>query len=221
MPQSPTRHPADSWPPTQLRLDPATIEDSSALTYFLTPSHDPHDLSAGVETTPKKTALSTASLLLARQYEERREEGGRGSPPLLSEPSSDSDDEDYVRFPPGGLEARRCPDDARKVRKGEKTRRSFSRNAASPATQSRGRPLRRDEGRGCGARRAWREPSPYVWSIDEEREDVAGRGKDGARRKSVGGRGGAVVMQEEPVDEKAVEERLRRRKVRFVLPVKE
>ena len=218
MPQTPTRHPADSWPPTQLRLDPAAIEDTSALTYFLTPAqYASTDLSAGIET-PKKTALSTASLFFARQYEERREEGERGSPPLLSDPSSESDDEDYVRFPPGGLEVRRYPDDTpRAARKaGDKAgKRGFSKKAPLPS-QNRGRAPRRD-----GAKRAWREPSPYVWSIDEEREDGGSARGRGDRRKSVGGRGKAVVVQEEPVDEKAIEERLSRRKVRFVLPVKE
>lgn len=241
MPQTPTRHPADSWPPTQLRIDPNSIEESSAsslgmpLTYFITPTHHGDssllDLSAGTGGGPTKKPvlrdISTESLVQARGYRERPQDQERASPPLLSEHSSDSDDEDYVRFPPGGLEILRCTDDARKAarKKGDKTgKQGFIRHTSPPSGRDRGRAPKRDENgaarsQGSGRQRAWRQPSPYVWSINEEREEAGG--KD-VRRKSVSGRlAPRVIQPEEPVDEKEVEERLRKRKVRFVLPAKE
>ena len=246
MPQTPTRHPADSWPPTQLRIDPNSIEDSSVsslempLTYFITPTHQGNspllDLYAGIEGGPTKQPvlkdISTASLLRSRSYGERPQEQERASPPLLSEPSSDSDDEDYVRFPPGGLEVRKCPDETRKTvrKKSDKTgKRGFTRHTSPPAGRDRGRAPKRDEenvterNQGVRRRRAWREPSPYVWSINEEREEgLDNRKGQEVRRKSVSGRLAPRLLQpEEPVNEKEVEERLRKRKVRFVLPAKE
>lgn len=206
------------------------------LTYFITPTHHGNspllDLSAGIQGGPTKKPIlkdiSTASLLRARSCGERPQEQERASPPLLSEPSSDSDDEDYVRFPPGGLEVRRCPDETRKAarKKGDKTgKQGFTRHTSPPGGRDRGRAPKREQengagrNQGVGRRRAWREPSPYVWSINESREEDVG--KD-VRRNSVSGRlAPRVVQPEEPVDEKEVEERLRKRKVRFVLPAKE
>lgn len=238
MPHTPTRHPADTWPPTQLRLDPTAVEDSSLsglemplATYYFTPTH--HESypfghpAGGVKDTPKKFTLEDpSSALRSRRYEDRRGEL-RDSSPLVSEPSDSSDEEDYVRFPPGGLELRRCPDETRKTARkgGDRGKKGFSRNPPSASTRDRGRPSKRElaDARGpSGTRRkAWREPSPYVRSVDEHDERGGSKGK-GAGKKSVsGGRPAAVILQEDPIDEKEVEERLRRRKVRFVLPAKE
>lgn len=180
----------------------------------------------------KKHALQdvpTAGLLRARRYGERQERRERTSPALDSDPSSDSDGEDYVRFPPGGLEVQGCPDEALKAarKKGDKSaRRGFTRHTSSSSSRDRGRAPKKDDANGvernhgAGRRRAWREPSPYVWRINEEREDGAGNGRrQDVRSKSVSRRLPVRDLQpEEPVDEKEVEERLRKRKVRFVLP---
>ncbi|SPN98809.1 uncharacterized protein DNG_01850 [Cephalotrichum gorgonifer] len=261
MPQTPTRRPRDSWPPTQVRINPSSIEDASLsslempLTYFLSPtlpdSSTPladHFL-AGIEDAqkPKPALINSAAseLIRRRKYGGRRGDSGasREPVPLLSE-GSDSDEEDYVRFPPGGLEIRQCAEETRRTTagkgKGMGSRKGSARNA--PSTQysrGRGRTPKRDGGedvreeKSQGAtpgRRTWREPSPYAWVIDEEEEDGEGgrvsrkgKGKEAGRKMSVRGRRSLAVSiaQDTPIDEKDVEVRLRRRKVRFVLPVKE
>lgn len=237
MPQTPTRHPADTWPPTQLHLSPSLQHSplDMPLSYFFSaPDHHADadaesplfDFTAGIEDTkPNFLGTLSSSSLLRRRYEARDVHA-------LSDPSSESDDEDYVRFP-AGVEVRRCPDETRRSgvnAKGKRKKGSSRDVSASPNYRSRGRALRRDdEGRrggnsqGMQRPRAWREPSPYVWSINEEEEDGSSgilkkKGKDVGNK---GERRAVSLPKEEPLDEKVVEERLRKRKVRFVLPVKE
>lgn len=236
MPQTPTRHPADTWPPTQVHLSPSLQHNPLDMSYsyfYTTPDHhadtDPEsplfDLTAGIEDTkPNFLGTLSSSNLLRRRYEARDVHA-------LSDPSSESDDEDYVRFP-AGVEVRRCPDETRRsgVTAKGKRKKGSSRDVSAPSSRSRGRATRRDDenrrggdAQGSQRPRAWREPSPYVWSISEEEEDgsfesLKKKGKDVAKKS---GRRVVSLPQEEPIDEKAVEERLRRRKVRFVLPAKE
>lgn len=237
MPQTPTRHPADTWPPTQLRLSPSLQHSplDMPLSYFFSTDHHAdtdveshlYDFTAGIEDTkPNFLGTLSSSSLLRRRHEARDVHA-------LSDPSSESDDEDYVRFP-AGVEVRRCPDETRRsgVNAKGKRKKGSSRDVAISTSnpRSRGRAPRRDDDNRRGAnnhgtqrQRAWREPSPYVWSINEEEEDGSSgilkkKGKDVARKSA----GRAVSLpQEEPLDEKAVEERLRKRKVRFALPAKE
>ncbi|KAK0392087.1 hypothetical protein NLU13_1585 [Sarocladium strictum] len=138
-------------------------------------------------------------------------------------PDEDEDDEDYIRFVPGGYSSRflSLPDFAIDGRRPRPRSPLFGRSTNMPASfpgpssPPRGRVLhargRLSPARSVSARgrpgHLWREPSPDVWSIEEETEEDMESVKDeGGKVDKVGGSAGEGKIK---------------KKVRFVLPSEE
>jgi len=158
--------------------------EDDPLAYFLTPAEY---LDAGIEDKRRPRASVrhvTPNTLDELRYISRR----RISPSRSSDTSSGSDDEDYVRFRPGGAGYERHFE-TRYLRTPEPTRHRRSNSAPSAPTidltiQTRGRSQKRSSHGSSVSRsisrgpapRVWREPSPDVWSIAEHPEEY----QDGA-----------------------------------------
>ncbi|KAF9870807.1 hypothetical protein CkaCkLH20_11706 [Colletotrichum karsti] len=236
MPHSPTRR--DSWPPTQVRLMPTTPKDypslddidEDPLTYFLTPAPDLEeddvdmmDFDAGIEgNSPREIVRSVSPSTLDGLNKAK----GRKSPPVpdlsdLATPEED-DEEDYIRFAPQGFTV---PFSLRDFAiDGVKSNRSKTHPDAllSPSSPTRGRAPVRPGGRGRQRsvsfrhrqHHVWREPSPDVWSIEEETEEEL--------LSEIGSSIGAVSdMEEDGNMGKDVEAAKPKKKVRFLLPAEE
>ncbi|KJZ77746.1 hypothetical protein HIM_02923 [Hirsutella minnesotensis 3608] len=238
----------DSWPPTQVRLNPTITKscsdprpllediDENPLTYFLTPSVDndtecfeDEDMifDAGIEDSslPREIVRSVSPSSLEGLSKTR---GLAASPDFDSDglTTDDDDEEDYIRFSPGspsplsslrnmtidGFRLRprspifgRAADGLLSAASFPAARPVRGRTAARmmrPA-QSRTMPVRPRPGR------LWREPSPDVWSIEEETEEDVLRSQTGDAQR-----------HEEPVVEKKAAAKPKK-KVRFLLPAKE
>ncbi|KAF6842530.1 hypothetical protein CMUS01_02997 [Colletotrichum musicola] len=244
-PTSPTRSPTrrDSWPPLQVRLAPTVPKDypslddidEDPLTYFLTPAPDMEDtedvdmmdFDAGIEDgKPSEIVRSVSPSSLDGLNKTR----GRMSPPVpdLSDLATpEEDEEDYIRFAPKGFTVPISLHDF--TIDGLKTKSWTSGHSdalLSPSSfpPTRGRPPVRPGWRGrqrgvsfCHRQQhMWREPSPDVWSIEEETEEEL--------LSEVGSSIGAASDAED-VEEghgiKDVAAAKPRKKVRFLLPAKE
>jgi len=245
--ESEMRSRRDSWPPTQVRLeqpDPKQdteprplldrIEDDP-LTYFLTPAspqefeeddYCPMDLDAGIED-PNHPQEMVRSVSPSSLEGLRKPDHDRPSSPEcdsdMTSPDED-DDEEYIRFSTNNsrLTSSRDLDVDNRARSplfGRSTNAllspaSFpapSRSSYAAAAGRRGRP------RSLSVRRRpshlWREPSPDVWSIEEETEEELSE------------MGNSMDVTTSDREDGAVERRKKaakpRKRVRFVLPVKE
>lgn len=225
----------DSWPPTQVRLKPTVSTknnplpsldniDEDPLTYFLTPAPDDDidqemmDFDAGIEDSkhPREVVRSVSPSTL----DGLRKPGLRPlSPDSGSEiATTDDDDEDYIRFSPNkhgllslqDLFAQGTADRPNSPLFGEST----NYHLAPTSPQPRGRTPGRG---GLSARRRagqlWREPSPDVWSIEEETEEelMSDKGSSVAARSDV---------DENDVHGGGVKLFKKKKRVRFVLPAK-
>lgn len=241
----------DSWPPTQLRLEPPSLTktkqsdeprpllediDDDPLTYFLTPTpiHEDDDaeidgmiFDAGIED-PSHPHEMVRSVSPSHLDGLRKPDRDRPSSPEfdsdITTPDED-DDEDYIRFTPNnsrllsfrdlhidGLGGSRSPAFGRSAN-------ALLSPASFPAPQPRGRLHtigRRGRARSMSVRsrssHLWREPSPDVWSIEEEtEEDLMGEpvNKTGDDSEDDKTNGDLEMKAAKP-----------KKKVRFVLPVK-
>lgn len=197
----------DSWPPTQVLLNPfrsnkdeprALLDDidDDPFNYFLTPAPgieddmDVHlDFDAGIETPGERKEI-VRSVSPSSLDGLSKPKGRPISPELDSDiPTTDDEDEDedYIRFNPMNFKLLTLSEFAIDgVRRRSQSSRTSTRpnrllSAASfPGPQprgrgglSRGRPV---QPRSLSATRSrpnhlWREPSPDVWSIEEETEE--------------------------------------------------
>jgi hypothetical protein len=255
----------DSWPPTQVRLEPTRSTksnplpslddiDNDPLTYFLTPTplldggdDDEYfddalfDFDAGIED-------ASAPRLFVRSVSPSTLDGLRkpGLRPMSPDSSSeisesnnedddDDDEEEYISFSPnknGLLSLRDLFTNSRTSSRPKKPAFNQSTNNAllSPVAlssspklrgRSRGRGRHGASSRGHSATRRpghlWREPSPDVWSIEEETEEEM--------MSEVGSSFGAHsdTSDDEDVEgEKRKEKKTKpTKKVRFVLPAVE
>lgn len=197
--ESKTRSRRDSWPPTQVRLRPRSSKDSEPrplledidedpLTYFLAPTveHDEDysiDFDAGIEDPnhPSEMVRSVSPSNLDGLSNNRPSSPECDSDVSMASPDEDEDDEDYIRWSPSnsrltsfqdlhtdGLAAR-----TRSPVFGRSTNALLSPNSF-PAPTPRGRNIRGRPRRSSLRSRPthlWREPSPDVWSIEEETEE--------------------------------------------------
>lgn len=204
--------------------------DEDPLTYFLTPAHefeaedvDMMDFDAGIESNnPREIVRSVSPSSLDALNKSR----GRKSPPVpdlsdLATPEEE-DEEDYIRFAPHGFSVSFSLRDF--TVDGAKSKRSKTHSDAllSPSPPTRGRAPMRPGGRGrqhsaCFRHRqqhVWREPSPDVWSIEEETEEELLSEIDSSI--------GIVSDKEEDGNMgKDVEAAKPKKKVRFLLPAKQ
>ncbi|EQK99471.1 hypothetical protein OCS_04815 [Ophiocordyceps sinensis CO18] len=213
--------------------------DDNPLTYFLTPTPD-NDMGdmgdddmvfdAGIEDSsqPREIvrSLSPSSLEGLGMPKARA-----GSPELDSDglTTDDDDDEDYVRFSPGSpsrlAPLRNIAIDGLRLRtvspvQGRTTNGLLS-PASYPATRSRGRSSARTQrvthARSMSARprpgRLWREPSPDVWSIEEETEEEVTRSQTGFEGNGSGTGGNGTAVRKTAAKPN--------KRVRFLLPAKE
>lgn len=199
----------DSWPPTQVRLNPSMSKagsdprpllediDENPLTYFLTPTPDNDAGGLGDEDMVFDAGIEDASQPrdIVRSVSPSSLEGLSNPRARAASPELDSDglttdeddDEDYVRFSPGSpsrlVSLRNIAIDGLRLRTaspvhGRATTGLLS-PASYPAARTRGRSSARTprpgQARSMSARprpgRLWREPSPDVWSIEEETEE--------------------------------------------------
>lgn len=207
--------------------------DEDPLTYFLTPAPDMDgyeegaemmDFDAGIEDTSHPPeivrSVSPSSLDGLSKPTDRA-----SSPEMDSDvPSPDEhDDEDYVRLSPskaGHLTLRDLAIDSLRYRPRSpvfgRSANALLSPASFPAPQARGRSVargRRGLTRSLSARAArpghlWREPSPDVWSIEEETEEELlsdAAMSDGGDEDAVSG--GEDVVAAKP-----------KKRVRFILP---
>ncbi|KAI5458449.1 hypothetical protein BGZ63DRAFT_406865 [Mariannaea sp. PMI_226] len=230
----------DSWPPTQVRLKPTvpTKEnrlpsldniDDDPLTYFLTPApeidddldEDMMDYDAGIEdnSRPREIVRSVSPSTL----DGLRKPGLRPiSPDTGSDITADDDeddDEDYIR----GKDSLLSVHDVFGTSPRPKTpafgcsTNGRSSSPSSSSAQLRGR-TRAHHGptRNMVLRRRtgliWREPSPDVWSIEEETEEelMSDMGSSVAARSDVGDGNGEANGARKSAKPK--------KRVRFVLP---
>lgn len=241
--KTPTRR--DSWPPTLVRLAPSTPKDypslddidEDPLTYFLTPAPDPEDadedvdmmdFDAGIEdNSPREIVRSVSPSSLDGLNKSK----GRKSPPvpelsdLVTPDTDDDDEEEYIRFAPYGFSLPFSLRDFTIDGVKSKSRSKSSDELLSPSLFSvtRGSAPVRPGGRGRQrsvssrhrAQHVWREPSPDVWSIEEETEEEL--------LSDMGSSIGAVSDTEDVADttmNKEVEAAKPKKKVRFLLPTK-
>ncbi|KAF5017796.1 hypothetical protein F66182_10247 [Fusarium sp. NRRL 66182] len=257
--ESEMRSRRDSWPPTQMRLQPTISTktnplpplddiDDDPLTYFLTPApllEDDDledvmfDFDAGIED-------SSSSRPIIRSVSPSTLDGLRkpGLRPMspdtsseISESNDEDDDEDYISFSPskhGLLSLRDLFVNSRPpVRPKSPAFDQSSNNALlSPAAlsssphlrgRSRGRGRRGASSRSYSATRRpgqlWREPSPDVWSIEEETEEEM----MSEMGSSVGARSDTSDDDDDVKGEKRKGKKFSKsnKKVRFVLPAEE
>lgn len=205
--------------------------DDNPLTYFLTPAadndvggmDDDMDFDAGIEDSshPREIVRSVSPSSLEGLS---RPKGRATSPDFDSDglTTDDDDEEEYIRFSPGSpsrlAPLRNITIDGLKLRArspvfGTSTNGLLS-PASYPAPQPRGRSSARGrfggQARSVSARprpgRLWREPSPDVWSIEEETEEDVMMSE------------GSEVVKEAEVQKMAAKPK---KKVRFLLPAKE
>ncbi|PFH55483.1 hypothetical protein XA68_18193 [Ophiocordyceps unilateralis] len=239
----------DSWPPTQVRLNPSMMKacsdprpllediDDNPLTYFLTPSpggdldtfgDDDMDFDAGIEdaTHPRTIVRSVSPSSLEGL---RKSQASASSPDLDSDvPSTDDDDDDddcgrfspprsvTFRFAPlrnlaiDGLRLRaRSPPVSGNGLLSSASYPGLPRGKADAAVRAQrgGRPSRSAQVRPRPTRRLWREPSPDVWSIEEETEEEVLKSETADGQKE-----GPAVEQKSAKPKK---------RVRFLLPARE
>ena len=218
--------PVDMQPKADDEPRPLLDIDDDPLTYFLTPTPDFEDedgdidmgFDAGIEdpSKPKEIVRSVSPSTL----DGLRKPGLRRSPSpdlidsgLATPP--DDDDEDYIRFTPRFLSLRDFADARPQSPVFGKSANALLSPASFPAPLPRGRgrgsrrPRTRSMSLGRGNRPAhlWREPSPDVWSIEEETEEetMMSEMSDGAGSQRGGD--GLEMRASKP-----------KKKVRFVLP---
>lgn len=234
----------DSWPPTLVRLSPTTPKDyptlddidDDPLTYFLTPAPDLEDdadaammdFDAGIESPGARAddvrSVSPSSLDgLARAIPRARRARSPPVPELADIATPESEDEAYIRFASFGTSRGPAESKARPVLKQGPRLTAEALLSASTAQGPRGRSRASSSGRGrqqqsSTARRrgnqTWREPSPDVWSIEEETEEemLSEMGSSVAARSDAGETTEAVVRGKGAKT---------RKRVRFVLPAEE
>jgi hypothetical protein len=254
----------DSWPPTQVRLDPVlpSVEpalediDDDPLTYFLTPApavedvdiDDMLDFDAGIEDSNHRREI-VRSVSPSSLDGLSRPKSRRSSPePELSDgpsPYDDDSEEEYIRFQPKAIglpfNLMDFTVDGVKMKPRSFTAPVGSGNALTADTLlspssvhapgNRGRTPARGLGhsrtRSLSARRRpqhiWREPSPDVWSIEEETEEDLNSEIGSSVARSDIGEEDAHKKGEEEAKNKDLEVPAAKpkKKVRFVLPVKE
>lgn len=227
----------DSWPPTQVLLKPTvpTKEnplpslddiDEDPLTYFLTPAPDLEDdldeammdFDAGIENDlqPRPFVRSVSPSTL----DGLRKPGLRPvSPDTGSDITADDedDDEDYIRFSPGKDSLLSLHDVFGEGSRPRSPAFNLSNNNGylSPSSpQLRGRSRGHGPGRQHTLRRRpgqlWREPSPDVWSIEEETEEEM--------MSDVGSSVAAHSDNEEQSKKEGKKAKKPKKKVRFMLP---
>lgn len=240
-PPSPSRQPPsldeDGSSEDELDMPPLLQEDP--LTYFLTPATPKEeedlefdfDFDAGIEDSSRPRdivrSVSPSTLDGLKKYKPKQKDPDCAI--LDDNDDDDDDDEDYIRFGATAPEPISYDDfegsrslTATPTLQGEDRLSPVSFHVGSP----RGRPSKRfapprrpfgERTRGHPAlkrRHSWREPSPDVWSIDEEpeKETMSEMGlsvedlEDGRSKKT------------QPIDIPAAKPKKR---VRFILPVKE
>ncbi|PHH87687.1 hypothetical protein CDD83_8533 [Cordyceps sp. RAO-2017] len=215
--------------------------DDNPLTYFLTPTADNEldvigdedlDFDAGIEDSshPREIVRSVSPSSLGGLS---RPKARAASPDLDSDgPATDSDDDDYIRFSPGAASRlaplRNMAIDGLRLRsrsppvlgRAATTSEGFLSPASFPAARSRGRSgarvQRMGPARSASARprpgRLWRQPSPDVWSIEEETEEEVLKSEASEGSGSGQGAGAAAVEQKAAKPTK---------RVRFLLPARE
>ncbi|KAH7152920.1 hypothetical protein EDB81DRAFT_437765 [Dactylonectria macrodidyma] len=231
----------DSWPPTMVRLQPTRSTpkaplpslddiDNDPLTYFLTPAPDIDDddmdiaimdFDAGIQddNQPREMIRSVSPSTL----DGLRKPGLRPvSPDTCSDMTADDedDDEDYIRFSPGRDSLLSLHDIFGDGTRPKSPAFGQSNNAhLSPSSpQLRGRTRGHGPARTTSSRRrpgkVWREPSPDVWSIEEETEEelMSDMGSSVAARSDVGD------AEHERKTARAKRAAKPKKKVRFVLP---
>ncbi|KAH6682456.1 hypothetical protein EV126DRAFT_431433 [Verticillium dahliae] len=236
----------DAWPPTQVRLTPSTPKDypslddinEDPLNYFLTPPTDFEDASGDIDMFDFDAGIESphSSHDIVRSVSPSSLEGlsKPGSPPVpdlsdLATPDTDDEEESYMRFAPHhfGL-----PSTLRDfMMDSERSKQSQVSNSPSspldaPRGRSRGsRPVGRGRQPSFATRRrsqqVWREPSPDVWSIEEETEEAMSELGSTVAADSDAGEVLASAMKKDrtrPVDIQAAKPT---KKVRFVLPAEE
>lgn len=219
-----------SWPPTQLRLrdiivtpdhdsDVPILErnmdfiDDDPLTYFLTPTKEEDDpmmdFDAGIDG-PSADMIRSVS---PSQLDGGKKNSGGGStfarppspprsPPALGESTDEEmedEDEEYVRLRPNqGLLLPLSLGDFFKEQ-------ALLRTASFPGSKAqRGRKAiyTANSSRRRLSPRSWREPSPDVWSIAEEPEDVAAlKAAESKKKAEVNGKPKKRVRFALPVEE--------------------
>jgi hypothetical protein len=226
----PPRLTKDGEPRPLLEID----DDDDPLTYFLTPAppyedqegdHDMMDFDAGIEdpSQPRTIVRSVSPSTL----DGLRKPPGRDrsvSPDLDSDMASpDEDEEEYIRFSPDSRRHSSLRDlyiDGLGQRPESPVFGSRSTNAllspasfaSPPPTRARPQPaIRIGRARSSSIRsrptHLWREPSPDVWSIEEEtEEEMDEAGQNMSEKKS------------SHLDQKAAKPK---KKVRFILPGEE
>jgi hypothetical protein len=188
----------DSYPPTQIRISrPGYYQevdiDEDPLAYFEADEY----LDAGIEGKhrPRSSVrhVSPGTLDQLRSISRRRI-----SPSRSSDVSSDSDEEDYIRFRPGGAGYERHFDGSPHTRTAKPTTRPHRSNSAPAGPtldltlQIRGRTQKRSAHGSSSARsvsrgpspRIWREPSPTVWPIAEHPDEYHDNSSDAASIES-------------------------------------
>jgi len=212
--------------------------DDDPLTFFLTPAPeyedgdmggDPMDFDAGIEDSSRQhepvRSVSPSNL----EGLSKPDAGVASLDPDSDVPTPDEDDdEDYIRLSPNNFRFFSLPDltiDSRKSRpRSPVFGHSANANAPLPSALPRGRPysrVRRAQSRSLSARAVprhlWREPSPDVWSIEEETEEelMSDLGSSVAARSDIGDENKDDNRGFETVAAKPV------KKVRFLLPVKD
>ncbi|KAI0515384.1 hypothetical protein F5B22DRAFT_187622 [Xylaria bambusicola] len=211
------------------------------LKYFLTPATPMEeelefqfDFDAGIEdsNSPRQIVRSVSPSTLdgLRRYKARSKEAGCA---ILDDDDEDEDDdgEEYIRFTPQkplpfGLDDYfDCPRRSSPNRRGSDSllspsspsfhvgspRGRLAKRFAPPPPSRRVRPHARTLQR----RHSWREPSPDVWSIDEEPEKET-RSEMGLSTEDLDD---GTEKKTQPIDIPAAKPR--KKKVRFVLPVTE
>lgn len=230
----------DSWPPTQVRLEPKSSKknpeprpllddiDEDPLTYFLAPTADHEedysmDFDAGIEDPnhPSEMVRSVSPSNLDDLNKDRPSSPECDSDVSITSPDDD-DDEDYIRWSPHNsrltsFQDLHTSDLAARTRSpvfGRSTNALLSPNSF-PAPTPRGRSIRgrpRSSSLRSRPTHLWREPSPDVWSIEEETEE-----------EMVSEMGNSMEVDEKVDDEiqKRTKAAKPKKKVRFVLPVQD
>ncbi|KAK1969753.1 hypothetical protein LZ32DRAFT_625414 [Colletotrichum eremochloae] len=216
--------------------------DEDPLTYFLTPAPDLEDhdedvnmmnFDAGIEdNSPREIVRSVSPSTLDGLSKAK---GGRKSPPVpglsdLATPDTDEEEEDYIRFAPQGFTVPFSLRDFAIDGVKSKVRSKSSGALLSPSSFSPGRGKATVRPGGRGRQRSvsfrhqrpqhvWREPSPDVWSIEEETEEEL-VSEMGSSTDAVSDIGDMEDVLETRMN-KDVEAAKPRKKVRFLLPAME
>ena len=236
----------DSWPPTQVLLESRVPRkdpdgprpllqdiDEDPLTYFLAPTTDQDedysmDFDAGIEDPnhPTEMVRSVSPSNLDGLSKDRPSSPECDSDVSMASPSGDEEDEeDYIRWSPqnsrltsfqdmhvDGLSRTRSPVFGRSTN-------ALLSPHSFPAPTPRGRNVRgrpRSSSLRSRPTHLWREPSPDVWSIEEETEE-----------EMMSEKGASVEVDGKEAKNQDTEKEKRRKAakpkkmVRFVLPAKE